>query len=163
MKKDFVKMIKNKHIQLLIIIFIIGTVLMTCFNTSEKEKVKVEAVGAQNESEEEKLSGILSEISGVGDVSVMVTYYGTGEKDIAYETKSETANNEERSERSEDKKAVMSDGEPVIVRETYPKVKGVIVIAEGADDVQIKRAISDAVVAVLDVPAHRVCIYGKEE
>lgn len=163
MKTDFVKMLKNKHIQLLIIIFIIGTLLMTGFNTSKKEENGAEAVGTKNESEEEKLSEILSKISGVDDVSVMVTYYGTGEKDIAYETKSETANNEGRNERSEDKKAVMSGGEPVIVRETYPRVKGVIVIAEGADNAQIKKAISDAVVAVLDVPAHRVCIYGKEE
>ena len=99
----------------------------------------------------------------MGDVEVMITYYETVKKDIAYETKTDSMGNNDRSEESEDKKAVMADGGPVVIKETYPRVKGVIVAAEGADDPHIKSALSKAVTAVLDVSAHRVCIYKKED
>ena len=39
------------------------------------------------EDEEERLANILSQIDGVGDVSVMITYYSSSEKNIAYETR----------------------------------------------------------------------------
>lgn len=112
-------------------------------------------------NEEKRLAGILSEIEGAGRVSVMITYYSSAEKNIAYETK--TASREDKSEESEDKRAVMTDGEPMVVKEVYPKVKGVIVTAEGAGSAAVRSAISEAVAASLDVPAHRICIYKKEE
>ena len=57
----------------------------------------------------------------------MITYYSSSEKNIAYETKVSSREKEE----SEDKKAVMTDGEPMVVKEVYPKVRGVIVTADG--------------------------------
>jgi stage III sporulation protein AG len=93
----------------------------------------------------------------------MITYYSSTEKSIAYETKQNTAQREDKSEMSEDKKAVMTDGEPMVVKEVYPKVKGVIVTAEGAGDISVRKAISEAVAAALDVPAHRICIYKMKE
>lgn len=115
------------------------------------------------EDEEKRLSEILSQIDGAGSVSVMITYYSSSEKNIAYETKQNTASREDKSEKSVDKKAVMTDGEPMVVKEVYPKVKGVIVTAQGAGDASVRKAISEAVAASLDVPVHRICIYKKEE
>lgn len=91
----------------------------------------------------------------------MITYYSSTEKDIAYETK--TASRGDKSETSEDKKAVMTDGRPMVVKEVYPQVKGVIVTAQGAGNTAVKAAISEAVSASLDVPVHRICIFKKEE
>ena len=65
-------------------------------------------------------------------------------------------------EESEDKKAVMTDGEPMVVKEVYPKVRGVIVTADGGGNSAVRSAISEAVTASLDVPAHRICIFKKE-
>ncbi len=113
------------------------------------------------EDDESRLEAILSQIDGAGEVSVMITYYSSTEKNIAYETK--TASREDKSEESEDRKAVMTDGMPMVVKEVYPKVKGVIVTAQGAGNTTVKSAISEAVAAALDVPVHRICIYKKEE
>ena len=88
----------------------------------------------------------------------MITYYSSSEKNIAYETKVSSREKEE----SEDKKAVMTDGEPMVVKEVYPKVRGVIVTATGAEIVQ-SEVLFRAVTASLDVPAHRICIFKKEE
>lgn len=163
-KLDLKKLVQNKHIRLLIIIFIIGITLMVAFQGQENDKsVQTDKEINDVVDDEKRLKNILSQIEGVGDVSVMITYYETVRKDIAYETKTNSMGNNDRSEESEDKKAVLSDGKPMIIKETYPRVKGVIVTASGADDVHVKSAISRAVTAVLDVSAHRVCIYKKED
>ena len=99
-----------------------------------------------------------AQIDGAGEVSVMITYYSSSEKNIAYETKVSSREKEE----SEDKKAVMTDGEPMVVKEVYPKVRGVIVTADGGGNSAVRSAISEAVTASLDVPAHRICIFKKE-
>ena len=68
MKPDnILKMLKNKNNQLLLIILIIGMVLI--FASGEREEEP------KNEgSEEQRLEEILSDIEGVGRVSVMITY-----------------------------------------------------------------------------------------
>ena len=160
-KEQIAKIFKNKNNLLILVIFIIGVVLMIISggHISEKEK-KADAPEMQI-SEEERLSDILSKIEGAGSVSVMITYYSGVEKTLAYETK--TASRETGSEVSEDRKAVMTDGEPMVVKEVNPRVKGVIVTAQGADSASVKTALSEAVMAALDVPAHRICIFKKEE
>ena len=160
---ELVKLLKNKHIQLLGVIFIIGAALMIIFGGTGEDKAVNIPKTQEIANDEERLSAILSQIDGAGAVSVMITYYSTAEKDIAYETKTNSVGRDERSEESEDKRAVMTGDKPMVVKETYPEVKGVIIAAEGADKAYVRRAISEAVTAVLDVPAHRVCIYKKEE
>ena len=160
---ELVKLLKNKHIQLLGVIFIIGAVLMITFGNGTGEKSEKVQTSQTTANDEERLSAILSQIDGAGAVDVMITYYGTAEKDIAYETKTNSVGRDERSEESEDKRAVMTGSEPMVIKETYPEVKGVIIAAQGADKAYVRQAISQAVTAVLDVPAHRVCIYKKEE
>lgn len=125
-----------------------------------KRTPSVNVTEVSSADEEKRLSDILSQIDGAGDVSVMITYYSSSEKNIAYETK--TSSRENQSE-SEDKKAVMTDGSPMVVKEVYPQVKGVIVTAQGAGNAGVRNAISEAVAASLDVPAHRICIFKKEE
>ncbi len=160
---EFVKLLKNKHIQLLGVIFIIGAILMTAFGNEGANKPKKDDEVHTNANDEERLAAILSQIDGAGDVDVMITYYSTAEKDIAYETKTNSVGRDEGNEESEDKRAVMTGNQPMVVKETYPEVKGVIIAAQGADKAYVRQAVSEAVTAVLDVPAHRVCIYKKEE
>ena len=160
---ELIKLLKNKHIQLLGVIFIIGAVLMITFGNGTGEKTEKVQTSQTTANDEERLSEILSQIDGAGKVDVMITYYGTAEKDIAYETQTNSVGRDERSEESEDKRAVMTGSEPMVIKETYPEVKGVIIAAQGADKAYVRQAISQAVTAVLDVPAHRVCIYKKEE
>ena len=42
------------------------------------------------------------------------------------------------------------------------KVKGAVVTAEGSIDASVRSAISAAVCAALDLPAHKVCVYIKK-
>ena len=42
------------------------------------------------------------------------------------------------------------------------KAKGAVITADGCSDAKIRSAISDAVCAALDLPAHKVCVYLKK-
>ena len=154
-KEDLLKIFKNKNNRLICLILIIGVVLMAVASVDKNKKADVQPTAAVTsvEDEEKRLANILSE------VSVMITYYSSSEKNIAYETKVSSREKEE----SEDKKAVMTDGEPMVVKEVYPKVRGVIVTADGGGNSAVRSTISEAVTASLDVPAHRICIFKKEE
>lgn len=50
---------------------------------------------------------------------------------------------------------------PMVLKEIKPQVNGVIVVAEGAENIEIKAKLYDAVKTVLQVPGHRVQIYPK--
>lgn len=157
-KDKLIKLLKNKNNLIICLILIIGIVLMVVGGKDNKEE-NIETTKIEVLTDERRLEDILSQIDGVGEVSVMITYYSSSEKDIAYETKTSSRNLEE----SEDKKAVMTEGEPMVVKEVYPDVKGVIVTAQGAGRTDVKAAISEAVSATLDVPMHKICIFKKEE
>lgn len=47
-------------------------------------------------------------------------------------------------------------GDALIIKEKQPKVRGVIVIAEGAQDISIRNNILSAVMTLLDVTAEKV-------
>lgn len=157
-KEQLFDFLKNKNNRLILIILIIGVIIMLfpSFIKSEPKYDKPSAVI----DEEERLCRILSEVNGAGKVSVMITYYGTTEKDIAYEVKTASSDGIRA---SEDKKAVMSGSEPMVVKETYPDVKGVIVTAQGAESAAVKRKLTEAVTAALDIPEYRVCICRSKE
>ena len=142
---------------MLSVILIIGVILMVSVSGSGAKKKEVHTE-IDTAGEEARLEAILSEIDGAGNVSVMVTYYGGTEQSLAYETKSD--NNKDS--RSEDKTAVMSGSSPMIVQELYPKVKGVIVVAQGAGDISVKRELTEAVTAAMGVGASRVKVYKSE-
>lgn len=86
-------------------------------------------------SQEEKLEKILSDIDGAGDVRVMLTYENIYEKSNAFDV-SATPDN--------------------------ATVRGVIVTADGAENMKIKYELTKAVAAVLGVEVHKICIYKRK-
>ena len=149
-KEEALKFLRNKNNLIIVGIMILGIIFMTSFSETDSVKKTDDRADLQ----EERLESILSDIEGAGTVSVMITYENTGEKNIAYEKR--------QNDTSYDEKAVMAGGEPMVINETNPKVKGVIVTADGADSISVKRALTEAVSAVLDVDVHRICIYKRK-
>lgn len=163
-KSKLYEFFKNKNNNVLYIILIIGVIIMLCAGSfdDDTESVTVET-DCIVKTDEERLCEILEDIKGAGEVSVMITYYESGQKDLAYEVKQSENMREDSGEydKTVDRQAVMSNGSPMVVKEVYPDVKGVIVTAQGANDIRVRESISSAVQAVMDVPAHRVCVYEK--
>lgn len=146
----------------LYIIIIIGVVLML-FSTNGEPKNDTKTPVYKTYSDEVRLQEILSKVKGAGDVSVMITYNGTSSYDLAYDKKETSNSSEDAVSKSEESSAISKGGEPFIKGEVYPEVKGVVIIAGGAGDVRIKKALSDAACAALSVASYRVCVLeGKE-
>lgn len=152
-KEELKKFFKNRNNRLLFLIIITGIALMAFFGGGEKKEVQPSSVSpVRVEEEEKRLETILEKIDGAGEVNVMISYEETARKNIAYE-KSRNGTD------GYDEKAVLTQGEPMIINERYPKVRGVLVTAEGAGDTAVKRALTEAVSAALGVEPHRICIY----
>lgn len=143
---DLTKFIKNKNNLFLVFILVIGIVLML-FSDTEK---KTPELSKPVLSEQEELLRVMSQIDGVGKADVIITYYGDATKRIVYDTKT-------RGDQT-DKTAVVSGGEAVITGVNYPRVKGVVVVSEGADNPAVCTAIKTAVMTALDVPEYKVCV-----
>ena len=146
----------------LYIIIIIGVVLILMFSGKEPQNdTKTPVYEAY--SDEARLEAILEKIDGAGDVSVMITYYGTSTYDVAYEEKESSSERAEETTRSAENSVITKGGEPLVKGTVYPKAKGVIIIAEGAGRMDVKKALTDAATAALDVASHKVCVLeGKE-
>lgn len=147
----------------LYIIIIIGIVFMLMSGSGQRNKNNEKTLTYNIYSDEERLQSILSRIDGVGEVSVMITYYGTTSYDVAFEKRISDSKSEEEQTKSEESSVIMQNGTPLVKGEVYPKAKGVVIIADGAENVKVKKAITDAAVAALDVASCRVCVLeGKE-
>ncbi len=121
---------------------------------------------------EKKLEDILSQLKGVGKVRVMITLEDTIEKVPAFNT---TKNNEitnETDAHGGTREIVRDDmtiqvvtgneGGLVVLKEIKPTVKGVIVIAQGAEDLEIKEMLYEAVKTVLGIPGNKVEVYSSK-
>lgn len=147
MKLDFSdKLFKSKNKSILCIIFITGIALML-FSGNKQDSTPAPL---PSYSEEDALKDVISSIDSAGRVEVMITYYGSSVSNIVYDTK-------ERGEGVE-RTAVISDGKAVTSGTSYPRVKGVVVVASGARSAEVRKNILSAVTVALDVPEYKVAV-----
>lgn len=124
---------------------------------------------------ENQLKEILETIIGVEDVSIVVNVDATSLKVFEKnKTKKDTTTEETDKEggkrsvtdqTSEEQIVMIRNGDketPVVVQTKKPDIRGVLVVAQGVDNVQIKKTIIDAVTRVLDVPSYRVAVAPKK-
>ena len=79
----------------------------------------------------------------------------------SYDTKTQEDDNKTQSENQEEYVIVKkgSNNEECLVVKVYePQVKGVAVVAEGADSVYVKRAITETVCALFDISSAKVSV-----
>lgn len=152
----------------------------------EQSQEDVEAFGQKKSSEnktmadyeqsyETQLKDALETILGVDDVTVVVNIDAT-EKKVLEKNKvsqSQTTDETDREggerkvqDTSEDQQVVIiRNGEkevPIIVETKKPEIRGVLVVARGADNIQVKKWIIESVTRALDVPSHRVAVMPKK-
>lgn len=125
-----------------------------------------------------RLSQVLQQIDGIGDVSVSVTLASGPEYQYAVNQKTdkrEITEKDERggtrttTERNEDGQLVLvqqvdtGKQQPLVVKEMRPLIKGVLVVATGARDARVREELTHAVQTVLDIPAYKIKVLPKKE
>ena len=128
--------------------------------TNEETEAAEEAEGmadtAYAREMERRLEQVLTQVQGVGKVSVMITLSSSAEKVVEkdHETSSEASGS--RSEET----AVYAGSEngevPYVKQEKSPGVEGVLVAAEGGADAVVIEQITEAVQALFGVDTHKI-------
>ncbi len=165
---------------------ILGMLLILLSNfqddTASEEENADEEISSQTIYSEEdyktsletQLTQIISQISGAGEVSVMITLDCTAEdvyaadKSLdgqAQESAEDSAASSTQQEYSEDSTYVIVEDEDgnehtVLLKQIMPKVSGVLVVCSGGDDSVVKEKVTNAVSSVLGVSRGKVYVTG---
>ncbi|MCD8103747.1 MAG: stage III sporulation protein AG [Lachnospiraceae bacterium] len=138
-----------------------------------------ESDGADNADEaaklEARLEEILSQVEGVGEVQTMITLKSDGRKVVEKDTeqtqsKEESVQSEESSlaEQSSASESTIYEKDssgnetPYVTEELSPEILGVLVIAQGADSASVTAEITEAVMALFGIEAHKIKVMKME-
>lgn len=124
---------------------------------------------------ESQLKEALDEMLGVDDVRVVVNIDSTEEKvleknkvsksQITDETDREGGKRKVQDSSVDEQLVIMRNGEkevPIVVETKKPEIRGVLIVARGAENIQVKKWIVEAVTRALGVPSHRVAVMPKK-
>lgn len=181
MLSGFAKLDVKKKIQYLAILLIVIVILAIYFASSGKPTTEPTMMNDTTQaavqstvgydSIEEKLKATLSRIEGAGEVEVMITYESSAEivpaisVDTQTSTTTDTRDSGSSSTNTENRQSQVvtvgggSEASALVLREDSPVVKGVIVVAKGADNIAVKLNLLNAVQTILNVGPHQVDVY----
>ena len=152
---DFIK--KNRYV---VLILIAGIVLM-CLPTGRKDNTdEIESLPIEKEvSVEDRLSQILSQVDGAGEVQVFLTI-ASGEQTI-YQTNDTLSHNDE-SENTQISTVTVTDSkrnELGLIRQINPPMyQGAIIVCRGADSSAVRLAVVDAVSKVTGLSSDKISV-----
>ncbi|KIL45950.1 hypothetical protein [Jeotgalibacillus campisalis] len=180
----------NRKLQLVMVLVVAGALMMLLQGTkppaqelpsnpanavSESESLKDEPIREMEKDIEKQLADILKKALGTNDVNVMVNL-ATSERKI-YE-KNETLQQDQSSDQRENEESSMDrrsstrelvlgnqgqNGDPILSYVEKPTVLGVMIVAEGADNIKVKKWITESVARVMDISTHRVAVISTKQ
>lgn len=115
-----------------------------------------------NSDLEEKLSIILSQIQGISDVSIVLSYSQEEKQNVVYNTKEEQSDGKNTTEKVVAYNEQSGSKSAIIESVECPKVEGAIVVAKGANSVDIRSKIATAVSTVVNIPVYKVQVFEKQ-
>ena len=148
--KKIAGILKNKKTVLIILFIGVAFLIMP---TDKKEDVKPYS-GEYEKTLSAETEKILGKIEGAGKVCVMISFTDKG-KAFPVTDKSESGT-------SVNEKTVSVSGKVTLIKEEYPSVRGVVVVAEGGEDEGVKNNIINAVSALTGAPMHNIKVFKME-
>ncbi|GAA0458060.1 stage III sporulation protein AG [Alkalibacillus silvisoli] len=143
---------------------------------SERTSAGEDDIAGLQEEMQDELARALEAIYGVSDVDVVLQLDSSAlrvyEKDTVegYQTTDETdqsGGNRQVEDDTVEKQTVLvrdnNSEEPLLVQTQSPAVRGVLIVAEGVDQIQIKQMVIESVSRLLDVSSHRIAVMPKGE
>jgi stage III sporulation protein AG len=125
---------------------------------------------------ESQLKDLLESMVGVGTADVMVTVDSTEETVVQLNEKkmSQITEETDRNGASRHITNITNDGQvvlyevsggiqaPIIVKKLKPRIRGVLIVAKGAENETVHKLIAEAVSRGLDVPIHRISVVPRK-
>ena len=157
------KIKNNRKLQILLLVLVVCVILLVYIayfiNDTNEETITEESYSASTTEKyvaslESKLENVLSNIEGVGEVSVAITVSSGFVYEYAYEEKSKGS----LSSTTNSSSLILVNNEPVIISKIYPVISGVLVVAEGSENIGVKLNILESVQTLLDVANEDITI-----
>lgn len=104
------------------------------------------------ENLEKRLSETLSCVENAGKVKVVITVESGKESVLA----SKVTINENNGKTEKKEEPITVNGKTVVLRELYPKITGVLIVAEGANNILVKNRLLSATTSLLDVDVKNI-------
>lgn len=173
LKEKFLRIRKDQWFLLLLV----GILLVVIAMPVQKEQKETGGIPAEEETVlgeavtdmEIRLQNILCQMEGAGRVKVMITQKSSGEKIVEKDIPSSDRDTQEQDEngtrstveRNREEVTVYEKNEngsqtPYVTQELSPQVEGVLVLAEGGDNAVVIKNITDAVMALFNLEAHKI-------
>jgi stage III sporulation protein AG len=124
---------------------------------------------------ETRLTEILNMVAGVSNASVMVTIDSSEEVIYAENSQVNHQSTNENDNKGGTRGITQSDKsgqlvmttkngqeQPVVVKTIKPRVRGVVVVARGAEEIKTQALIKEAVQRALEVPPHKISVLPKK-
>ena len=135
------------------IVVLVGILLMTLpIGTVKKETKAAEGKTMQEPSMEERLTSILSQIRGAGKVSVMLTV-AAGEETVFQSDQGSSGQKDTVTVTDKDR-----NQSGLVVQVLPPRYRGALIVCQGADDPQVRLAVSAAVSSLTGLGADKISI-----
>lgn len=143
-------------------------------NQPSKIPVKTSSSGVEQARDrmEQDLQSILSQVDGAGTVGVSMSLTSNGQKSYASNTKNEVRETSEQDRSGGDRRIreenissdiAVSGGSALLVEEKAPKIVGVLVVAEGASNPEVKERLTEAVITLLNISPYQVRVVPRKE
>lgn len=149
---------KNKKIQYILIALILAIMVMF-FVFDFGKKAQTSTIEKDIASEyvlelENKLSTCLSKVKDAGEVSVVISVESGMETVLAMDTITKETSSGIETQTT----PIVINGKTVIVKEMYPKITGVLIVAEGAKNLSVMNRLQQATMSLLDIDINQIQI-----
>lgn len=147
----------NKKVQYAIVtVFLVIILCIFLFGGTSKQTNAIDysdPISRYVNNLESKLSNVLSNVSGAGKVCVIISVESGMETVLAMQTTTkESANGQIEVLTS----PIIINGKTVVLKEMYPKVKGVLIVAEGAKSIAVMTKLQQATMSLLDIEINQI-------
>ncbi len=152
-KKEKVKKAVSKmKIEYLVVIALSVVALIIMLNafSPSVETATASAIDEYVENLENKLKNCLSKVDGAGKVEVIISVESGMQTVFATETT--YANSSQTTTNA----PVIVSGKPIVLREEYPEIVGVVIVAEGAKNLAVKVDLLNACEVFLSIPEDKI-------
>lgn len=139
---------------------IVGIIAIVCLLVisgsfiNGKDADKSDSINEYVETLEEKLKNNLSLVNGAGKVSVIISVE-SGMQTILATVKT-------KDEKTTTEAPFTVGGKTVALTETYPKISGVIIVAEGANNLQVRVSLINATSVFLNIESDKIQILTRK-
>lgn len=149
----------SKKLQYIALILVIVLIFLTYFITKPKSKNSETTAHFNVVSDlENRLESLLNKVEGAGRVSVVINVSSGIETVIAMKTTTTETSNGKNVEET----PILVNGETVKLKEVYPKITGVLIVSEGASNINVYRKLQQATSSLLGINVNKIEILKME-